>query len=118
MSEDRKFQEWAIVDLFGHQRVAGRVTEQQLGGETFIRVDIPKGEGFYTRMFGKGAIYGISLVDEAIAREVAKNREPEPVNRFEMRHMLEQQTHGPSRQEIFPQPELVPAEDETDDPPL
>jgi hypothetical protein len=33
------FEEWALLELFGHQRLAGRVTEQQLGGASFVRVD-------------------------------------------------------------------------------
>ena len=92
MSEqDEKFEAWAVVDLFGHQRVAGRVTEQQLGGETFVRVDIPKPTdeaSYFTRLFGKGAIYSISLVDEPIAREVAKRCSPAPVGRYEIGNLL------------------------------
>lgn len=86
--QQEKFEAWAVVDLFGHQRLAGLVTEQQLGGETFIRVDVPKNDGYYTRLFGKGAIYSLSLVDETIAREVAKRHEPAPVHRFELQHLL------------------------------
>lgn len=66
-----KFEAWAIVELFGHQRVAGRVTEHVWGGETFVRVDIPLGDGFYTRLFGKGAIYCINITDEQAARVAA-----------------------------------------------
>ena len=76
--ESEHFEAWGIVDLFGHTRLAGRISEQTIGGETFIRVDIPNGanaegaDDFHTRLFGKGAIYGISLTDERIARETAK----------------------------------------------
>lgn len=44
MSE--KFEAWGIVELMGHQRVAGRLSEQPLGGGNLLRVDIPDGEGF------------------------------------------------------------------------
>jgi hypothetical protein len=66
-----KFEAWAIVELFGHQRVAGKLAEQTVGGETFIRVDIPQGESAYTRLFGKGAIYCINICEEATARNFA-----------------------------------------------
>jgi hypothetical protein len=40
MSEERKqFSEWAIIELFGHQRIAGRVSEQTIGGCAFVRDD-------------------------------------------------------------------------------
>lgn len=32
---------WAIVELFGHARIAGRVTEQVIAGQGFIRADVP-----------------------------------------------------------------------------
>ena len=33
------FDSWAIVEIFGHQTFAGRVTEQAIGGASFVRVD-------------------------------------------------------------------------------
>lgn len=90
MTETEHFEAWGIVDLFGHTRLAGRISEQTIGGETFIRVDVPReGEAFHTRLFGKGAIYGISLTDEPIAREVAKRSSARPVGRYDVPALLE-----------------------------
>jgi len=91
MSEQERFEAWGIVDLFGHKRLAGRITEQTIGGETFIRVDVPQGDGFHTRLFGKGAIYGIALTDETIARETAKAAAPRPVSAYDVRALIEDQ---------------------------
>jgi hypothetical protein len=41
MSEQDKFDSWAVVELFGHQQIAGRVTEASIGGCSFLRVDVP-----------------------------------------------------------------------------
>ena len=41
MSEVEKFECWAIVEVMGHSRYAGRVTEQAIGGCAFVRVDVP-----------------------------------------------------------------------------
>jgi hypothetical protein len=66
------FTAWAIVELFGRQVTAGRISEQTIGGETFLRLDIPRAEGGeYTRLFGKGAIYAINICEEATARSYA-----------------------------------------------
>ena len=32
---------WAIVEIFGHQRIAGFLSEQTIGGQSFVRVDVP-----------------------------------------------------------------------------
>lgn len=86
MAENEKFDCWCIVNLFGHQRIAGRVTEQQIGGQAFVRVDVPAvGEkpGF-TRMFGAGAIYSIDPVSEAVCRGAAATIRAEPVSVYDM----------------------------------
>ena len=33
---------WAIVELFGHQKVAGRLTTQTLGSACLLRLDVPE----------------------------------------------------------------------------
>ena len=45
MSEPNEtFDQWCIVEVMGHQRYVGRVTEQVIAGTGFVRVDIPKTE--------------------------------------------------------------------------
>lgn len=68
-----QFEAWGLVELFGRQQVAGRLTEQTVGGCHFLRVDIPDNSesGYFTRLFTQGAIYGVTLTDEATARRAA-----------------------------------------------
>jgi hypothetical protein len=82
------FETFAIVELFGHSRIAGRVTEQVIAGQGFVRVDVPelpalgycKSQASFTRMFGPGAIYSITPVDEQTACAAAQSMRVEPVN--------------------------------------
>ncbi len=35
------FADWVILELLGHRRLAGYLTEAQIAGESFLRLDIP-----------------------------------------------------------------------------
>ncbi len=37
----QKFENWCLVELFGHQQIAGWVTEATIGGCALVRVDVP-----------------------------------------------------------------------------
>lgn len=87
------FEGWAIVELMGHRRLAGRVTEVQLAGAGFIRLDVPgyihtqpTGEqeerGQATQFYSPSAVYCITPTSEEIARAAATT--PAPVQRWEL----------------------------------
>lgn len=84
--ENTKFECWALVELFGHQRIAGRVSEQAIGGCNFVRVDVPavNGEPSFSKLFGNGAIYAITPVAEEIAVAAAKSYRTVPVSPYEI----------------------------------
>ena len=83
-----KFETWGVLELFGHQRIAGRLSEQTIGGCHFIRVDVPELLGgtsswerplpAYTRFFTQGAIYGMTPTTEAAARSAANEIRARP----------------------------------------
>lgn len=78
------FGSWCILELFGHRRLAGYVTEAELFGAKLLRIDIPTGEGMTTQYYGNAAVYGLTPTTEEIARAVAKRNQPEPVHRWEL----------------------------------
>lgn len=80
------FEQHCIVELFGHSKVAGKVTEQQIGGASFIRVDVPttpNREGF-TKFYHPNAVYAMTPVDEDVAQKAAANFDQAPVKRWEL----------------------------------
>src|SRR5512140_1867558 len=89
--EHKAFDEWAIIDLFGHQRIAGRVSEQTIGGCSFVRVDVPGSDAgpAFTRLFGSAAIYSINVTDEETARMAARDCIAQPMGRWSGRAAIE-----------------------------
>lgn len=86
MSDTEKFESWGMLELFGHQRLAGKLSEQTIGGCHFIRIDVPAvGElQPYTRFFTQGAIYGLTPTTEAVARRLAAGLRAAPISRYDL----------------------------------
>ncbi len=91
MNDKPKFDEWALVELFGHQKIVGKVSEATLAGGAFLRVDVPAvgNDAAFTRFYGPGAIYSINPVSEEIARGLVVNYRNEPVSRYELPQIAE-----------------------------
>lgn len=101
MDDKQKFETWGLLELFGHQRLAGKMTEQTIAGTGFIRIDVPAVDGVaeYSRIFGTAAIYGITPTSEEIARQLAKGMQATPIHAYEL-----QRLPGPARHNDDPDP--------------
>lgn len=74
-----EFNEWCIVEIMGHQRFAGLVSNQMIGSNSFVRIDVPPmgGNEGYTKMFGGDAIFSITPVSQSVAyRAIPQNSRP------------------------------------------
>jgi hypothetical protein len=82
---ETKLKDWALVELFGHQRIVGYVSEQTFGTGVLFRVDVPDllkdgkitRKGF-TRYFGLGSIYSITPISEDVVRKLLPNIDGTP----------------------------------------
>lgn len=73
--------EWAIVEIFGHRRHAGRTIEEERFGAKMLRVDVPidgapETKGWRTFYYSGGAIFSFTLTDEASVLKANKTYEP------------------------------------------
>lgn len=86
MAEDKPFETYAVVELFGHQQIAGLVSEQTIAGQGFVRVDVPAcaDQEAFTRLFGTSAIYSIIPTTEEIAVAFARRNISRPINRWDL----------------------------------
>lgn len=97
MSE--QFEGWAIVELMGHRRLAGYVTEQEIAGASFLRLDIAGPDskvepgsdipvtgfvGGTTQFYSPSAVYCITPTTQDIAVTIGRRSHPAPVHRFEL----------------------------------
>lgn len=90
MEQDPK-EMWALVELFGHNRIAGKVTEAEIGGGSLIRVDVPaiKDRQPITKYYNVKAIYGITPVDEVTARRMAESIDAAPISSYSIEREIE-----------------------------
>lgn len=82
------FNHWAIVELMGHVKIAGKVQEVELFGSKLGRVDIPDGNGgLTTQYFNGSSLYRLTPTTEEIARGFAIGNQPEPVYKWEIKSL-------------------------------
>jgi hypothetical protein len=107
------FEGWCILELMGHRRLGGYVTEAVIAGAGLIRIDVPglrPGETAATQFYSPSALYCITPTTEAIARALAAKAQPEPVQRWEL-------PASPARdiQTVAPNDQFEDEEDQDDD---
>lgn len=89
------FEGWAILELMGHRKLAGLLSEQSIGGASFIRIDVPMAGAVatiaadtsawaVTQFYAPSAVYCITPTTEELARKVAAGAQPTPVTRYEL----------------------------------
>lgn len=81
--------EWAIIEIFGHRRLAGRAREEERFGAKLLRIDIPLNadpatHGWRTHYYGGSSIFSFTPCDEATA--LRANRPVERPALFSARH--------------------------------
>lgn len=72
---------WAIVEIMGHHRIAGRISQVEEFGAVLLRVEVPDPDGgFSTEDYGGSAIYRLRHCSEEMAREAQLQiGDPRPV---------------------------------------
>lgn len=105
--EQAAFNDWAVVEVMGHNTFAGHVTTQAFGGAVLFRIDVPElpeyedvlkyGEYIdgvavpcgskvmrgkipgYTKLIGAGSIYAITPCTEETAILAVKRTHQQPM---------------------------------------
>ena len=85
-----KFETWAVVELFGHTQLAGKVTTQTIAGQEFVRIDVPKTKSVpeFTKYHLPSAVYGMTPVDEDYATRMAERISAKPINDYKHNEVI------------------------------
>ena len=86
MTEKMKFEQWCILDIMGHQRFAGLVTEETVAGAAFLRIDIPATgkQVAFTKLFSPSSVYSITPTTEELATAMAANINNAPITIYDL----------------------------------
>ena len=72
--------EYAVIEIFGHRRLAGRITEVEKFGTKLLRIDIPeRGDfenGFTSQMYGGASLFSVTPCDLATVQRMNKPYQP------------------------------------------
>jgi hypothetical protein len=85
-SANGAFESWAVLEMMGHLRMAGRVSEEERFGSKVGRIDVPQGDKFVTCYFTAASIYRLTPCTEDVARAAAKHSNPAPVHRYQLEY--------------------------------
>jgi hypothetical protein len=93
MEDVKSLDIWGVVEVMGHKKFAGRVTEQAIGSASLVRIDVPAlcvaGKNgpvqlsAFTKLFGVGSIYCITPCTEETARCFAAQMRSEAFSQYE-----------------------------------
>jgi hypothetical protein len=84
--QQEKFEQWALVELMGRQRIAGMVTERVIAGTGFMQVAVPetKANPPFTRLIHPNSLYAINPITEDVARAYAENLQVKPIDVWDL----------------------------------
>ena len=99
MPDTETFDQWAIVELMGHRKLAGRVSEQIIAGTPLLRIDVPDTPGVpgFTTYYGAAVIYSLTPTAEQICIAYATAHRERPIQAYE----LKQLAAAPNTREMF-----------------
>lgn len=87
MESNESFDQWVILELMGHRRMGGRVTEQVIAGSALIRIDVYEGdakEPTMTQFYSTSAVYCMTPVSENVARRFSERHMIPPISEYEL----------------------------------
>jgi hypothetical protein len=86
-TERKSFEGWCLLELMGHRRLGGFISEVTVAGAGMLKIDIPgdgPGEVYATQYYPPSSVYCLTPCSEEAARIVAAKNRPAPVASWEI----------------------------------
>lgn len=98
----------AIIELFGHTKMAGHVTSIAVGSSAFLRVEVPatRLQKSFTRLINPSAVYAINPCTEEIMKAMADTFNFTPLTKWDLPDSLKNQERSGVAQIESPQSAL------------
>lgn len=92
--EKKELKSYAVVEMMGHRKIVGLVTESDISGGQLLRVDVLGSDGTpeRTEYIGIGSIYCLTIVTEEVAVAAAKSHSPRPTWAFGLSNIPAERT--------------------------
>lgn len=94
--ENLTFAHWAIVEVFGHEKYAGHVSTEQVGGVSMLRLDVPEVQNMevtlpaFCKFLNPSSVFSITPVSEEYAVQMAVKLSKHPIEGYEHREVIKQ----------------------------
>lgn len=113
---EEKFDLWCLVELFGHQKIAGKCSERNIAGTNMLQVDVPETskQHSFTKILSAGAIYAINPVTEETAKKIAEELQQSPISIWEVRAMFEKELEQLNKRQLEIESYFGTGDDEND----
>lgn len=96
---------WALVEMMGHQRIVGRVSQDTSLGPALTRVDVPAVAGMpaFSKLLGAASIYAVTPLEEETALHMAASLQAQPLEEWSARRLVENMDRARAPQLAFDQ---------------
>jgi len=112
---ENTFNEWALVELFGHNKIAGKVSEFKMGNDSMIRVDVPEIDEkhpAFTKIYSPKAVYGITPLSEQSAMGFVRSFKVKPIDIYDMQRVFESEIEKLVAKGSLMKPQLAEPDDD------
>jgi hypothetical protein len=89
--EKEKFEAWMLIEIMGHKKLAGLVTEEERFDTVMLRIDIPthidfeeKATHYITQYYHHNAIFSATPINQTDALALAGIYRPNPFTKFDL----------------------------------
>ncbi len=94
--ENTNFEQWAVLEIFGHEKYAGLVTTETIVGSAMIKLEVPEVTNLevtlpaFVKLFNHASVYSITPVSEQYARSMAAKLSKQPIQGYEHEQVITQ----------------------------